>query len=262
VTNSQYVAFLNSNDPTGANLLGLYNDGMPTTYCGIHYNSGAATGSKYSVLSGDGNRPVNFVTFFDALRFANWLDNGQVPGSTERGAYTLLGGTPLPSNFYSITRNAGATVFLPSEDEWYKAAFYNPNTSSYNQYPTGSSQVPNASGPTAAPNSANYNNAVGNVTDVGAYTGTTSPYGAYDMGGNVFQWNEATFGILYRGLRGGAFFDQSNSVTSLHRSDSDPRDEDEGLGFRLASIAVPEPSTGVLAGVACGLMWILRKRFK
>ena len=36
-----------------------------------------------------------------------------------------------------------------------------------------------------------YNNVVGNLTDVGAYTGTTSPYGEFDMGGNVYQWNEA-----------------------------------------------------------------------
>ncbi len=112
------------------------------TYGGITYNAGAASGSKYSVIAGKGDNPVNFVTFYDTLRFANWLDNGQTPGSTETGAYTLLGGTPTPSNGNSITRNAGATVFLPSEDEWYKAAYYNPTTSSYFQYPTSSNTAP------------------------------------------------------------------------------------------------------------------------
>ncbi len=96
------------------------------------------------MISGDGNHPVNYVTWYDAIRFANWLNNGQVPGSTETGAYTLLGGTPTPSNGNSITRNAGATVFLPSENEWYKAAYYNPATSSYFQYPTSSNTVPTA----------------------------------------------------------------------------------------------------------------------
>ena len=131
VTNSQYVEFLNSNVPDGetADPLALYNSNMSNaTYGGITYNSGAASGSKYSVISGKGDNPVNYVTFYDTLRFANWLDNGQVPGSTETGAYTLLGGTPTPSNANSITRNAGATVFLPSENEWYKAAYYNPTT--------------------------------------------------------------------------------------------------------------------------------------
>ena len=125
VTNSQYVAFLNSNDPTGANLLALYNSNMSIIY----------TAGQYAV-SGDGNLPVNFVSYYSTLRFANWMDNGQIGGDTESGAYTLLGDTPTPSNANTITRTAGATVFLPSENEWYKAAYYNPATSSYYLYPT------------------------------------------------------------------------------------------------------------------------------
>ncbi len=120
VTNTQYVAFLNSNDPAGTDTLGLWNSNMSLRLGGggINYNSGAANGSKYVVISGDGQIPVVFETWFSAARFANWLSNGQVPGSTETGAYTLLGGTPTPSNANSVTRNAGATVFLPSENEW------------------------------------------------------------------------------------------------------------------------------------------------
>ena len=189
VTNSQYVEFLNSNVPNGetADPLALYNSSMSNaTYGGITYNSGAASGSMYSVILGKGNNPVNVVTWYDAIRFANWLDNGQVGGSTETGAYTLLGGTPTPSNAATITRNAGATVFLPSENEWYKAAYYNPATSSYFQYPTSSNTVPTATTPTSTPNSVNYGFAVGNLTAVGAYTGTTSPYGA-------MTWEETSF---------------------------------------------------------------------
>jgi hypothetical protein len=58
------------------------------------------------------------ASFFDALRFANWLNNGQGNGDTETGAYTLLGGTPVPSNGATLARNAGATIFVTSEDEW------------------------------------------------------------------------------------------------------------------------------------------------
>jgi formylglycine-generating enzyme required for sulfatase activity len=258
VTNSQYVEFLNSNDPSGANTLGLYNSNMSNDpYGGINYSSGAADGSKYTAISGDGNHPVNFVTWYDAIRFANWLDNGQVAGSTETGAYTLLDGTPTPSNGLSITRNPGATVFLPSESEWYKAAYYNPATGSYYQYPTSSNTFPTASSPTATPNSANYNTVVDNLTGVGAYIGTTSSYGAFDMGGNVFQWNEALIIGLARCVRGGSFLDGRDQMLSSSRYGDAPAGIGGfSTGFRVAS--VPEPSSIILA--ALGTLALLAYR--
>ena len=86
----------------------------------------SAAAIAYTAKPNMGDKPVNFVSWYDAIRFANWLNNGQGDGDTETGAYTLLGGTPTPSNGSSITRNPGATWFLPSEDEWYKAAYYQP----------------------------------------------------------------------------------------------------------------------------------------
>jgi formylglycine-generating enzyme required for sulfatase activity len=68
-----------------------------------------------------GDKPVNYVSWYDAARFTNWLHNGQGAGSTETGAYTLSGNTGI------ITKNVGATVWLPSEDEWCKAAYYQPS---------------------------------------------------------------------------------------------------------------------------------------
>jgi formylglycine-generating enzyme required for sulfatase activity len=260
VTNTQYVTFLNSNDLTGTNPLQLYNSNMSNpTYGGINYNSGAANGSKYSVISGKGENPVNYVTFYNALRFANWLNNGQTPGSTETGAYTLLGGTPTPSDGNSITRNSGATVFLPSEDEWYKAAYYNPATNQYFRYPTKSTSGPIATTPTSAPNSANF--FTYNLTAVGAYTGTTSPYGAYDMAGNVFQWDEALINGPFRGLRGGSFNNGATSSLSSERFALLPSVQDYAIGFRVAAV-IPEPSTDVMAAISCCLLGLLRKRFR
>ena len=248
VTNSQYVEFLNTKDATGTSPLQLYSSRMSSApFGGINYNVGNANGNKYSVISGDGNHPVNYVTWFDTVRFANWLNNGQGSGDTESGAYILQGGTPTPSNANSIARQGGATVVLPSENEWYKAAYNIPGTNSYFQYPTSSNAVPTASVPTGAINSANYNHPVGNLTDVGAYSGTTSPYGAFDMGGNVFQWNEALISGSSRGLRGGSFDDNSLTLLSSFRVVVNPSGENYYIGFRVAM--VPEPSSLALAGL-------------
>ena len=268
VTNSQYTAFLNAKDPSGANTLDLYyaDMGLSAAYGGISFNVTAPNGSKYSVISGDGNHPVNNETFFDAIRFANWMNNGQGNGDTETGAYTLLGGTPTPSNADTIARNAGATVFIPSENEWYKAAYYNPATSSYYQYSTSSNTVPTATSPPGSVNAANYGNSVNGPTNVGAYTLSASPYGVFDMGGNVWQWDETSLrGGSFRGTRGGAFDDTDPADLSTAAGEigfyaNTPIADD---GFRVAMIPtgwVPEPSSGALAFIACGLMWLCRRR--
>ena len=168
VTNAQYVEFLNSKDPNGANTLGLYSTYMTSQipFGGIDYNANADPGAKYSAKSGDENHPVDFLSLFSTLRFANWLNNGGTSSSdTESGAYTLLGGTPTPSNAFTITRTPGATIFLPSEDEWYKSAFYDPRTtaqggppsdSHYWLYGTSSNDPPVFSNPSPLANHANY----------------------------------------------------------------------------------------------------------
>ena len=262
VTASQYVEFLNAKDAGGLNQLGLYNSNMGNAaFGGISFNNLNPAGSMYGVISGRGDHPANYTTWFDAIRFANWMNNGQGSGDTETGAYTLgtlgAGGVPVTP---PLTHNGGAQVWLPTESEWYKAAYYDPNTSSYNLYPTSSSLVPTASAPTALANHANYNNAVGNLTNVGAYSGTTSPYGAFDMGGNVYQWNETLVGSS-RGLRGGAFDSFAFLLQSSLRTNSfSPSDVFSNIGFRVAE--TPEPSTGVLAVIAGGMLLWWRKRFK
>jgi formylglycine-generating enzyme len=121
VTNGQYTEFLNAVDATGANANGIYNSSMGSdARGGITFTSGAADGMKDTIRSSMGDKPVNFVSWYDAARFTNWLHNGQGAGDTETGAYTLTLSTGL------ITKNVGANVWLPSEDEWYKAAYYDP----------------------------------------------------------------------------------------------------------------------------------------
>ena len=118
-------------------------------------------------------------------------------------------------------------------------------------------------------NFANYNDAAdwnsqnGNVTTVGT-NGGASAYGAFDMSGNVDEWNDLTGAAgSSRGLRGGLWYYDASALSSSYRRTYDPSVENGGIAFRLASpVAVPEPSTWVmgLAGIACGGWQMVRRR--
>ncbi|MBW2236830.1 MAG: SUMF1/EgtB/PvdO family nonheme iron enzyme [Deltaproteobacteria bacterium] len=247
VTNTQYVEFLNAADPTGANMLALYSASMGSdaTFGGINFVGGNPNGSKYVVKSGFASKPVNYVSVYDSFRFANWLHNGQGSGDTETGAYTLLGGTPNPSNGLTVTRNAGATIFLTTEDEWYKAAYYDPISTSYFRYPAGSSAQTACAAPGATANTANCNGVVGELTDVGSYTGSASPNGTFDQGGNVDEWSETIIGINGRVFRGGSFdFGHPLILSKTIQGNAFPTGSNDSFGFRVA--ALPEPGSGLL----------------
>jgi formylglycine-generating enzyme required for sulfatase activity len=286
VTNAQYVEFLNGVDPTGTNTLALYNSSMSSdANGGINFNGGAANGSKYEIKSARDNNPVVWVSWYDSIRFANWMHNGMGSGDTENGAYTLLGGTPTPSNGNSITRNSGAKWWLSSEDEWYKAAYHKNDgaTENYWDYPTStnaapySDQPPGSDAPTQS-NTGNFRNGDGvangyddgyavtgsdsivtsqnYLTDIGAYTLSTSPYGAFDQGGNVWEWNEALIRSSFRGRRGGSWLDTPVVLPASWRSAGDPAFASVYIGFRVASIAIPEPSTLLLLGFgSLAVLW-------
>lgn len=243
VTNVQYAEFLSAkavSDP-----LGLYHSQMAPR--GIR-RTGSAGSYAYSVDAGKENLPVGTVSWFDAVRFVNWLHNGQGNGDTEDGAYTLDGGTATPGNWASVSRNQGAKWFLPSENEWYKAAYHANDgaTGNYFNYATRSDLRPTAIAPPGGANSANYNSVVNNVTPVGAYSETTSAYGAYDMTGNVMEWNETSIMMFLRGRLGGWALEDPIGMSSRNRLFTNPDLQGAYTGFRVATI-VPEPSSWVLS---------------
>lgn len=264
VTNAQYAEFLNAVDPTGANALSLYHSGMSGSYGGIS-NLGTSAGARYLTIEGRERKPVVYVSFIDAMRFVNWLHHGQA-SETESGPYAIEDGL-------TETRSATATYFLPSEHEWYKAAYYDPRSwvvggppgdSHYWSYPTRSNTPPPAHSPPCS-NCANYDGVVGNSTDVGAYRGATSYYGTFDQGGNVWEWNESLIAGTrtgLRGARGGSWGTSSVELSSGFRlSDINrypPTQHHSTVGFRVAS-AIPEPTTCNLA-LALLCLAVLRHR--
>lgn len=276
ISNAQYVEFLNT--AAKSDTYGLYSDSMATDTRGGIVRSGTPGNFSYAVKppaigKGPGgsdyeyaNKPVVHVNWFDAVRFVNWLHNGQGSGGTESGAYTLLGGTLLPTNEDSVTRNAGAKWFLPSEDEWYKAAYYNPTTGTYIENATGSPIHPNNNLPTQdTGNSANH---VGSfyttgddlypLTDVGAYRLSRSSYGTHDQAGNVAEWTETPSNTSLRVRRGGLW--ANSDIQSQHHAASLALNETTGIGFRVATVTVPEPSTLALFTIGCAATGYRRRR--
>src|SRR6478752_4947376 len=176
ITVSQYVSFLNTADPDGKNLRQLYEDHMNPTvwpkYGSIGYSSGAAFGQHYSVPYPEwAQKPFNFGDFRRGAQFVNSLFNGTVLSKTqsssgafkyvtykvrlspktEQGTYDMSTETPM--------RTASTGFVLPSNNEWVKAAYYDPKhggTHSYWLYPTG---------PFDQPNVAVLNPATGDVTN-------------------------------------------------------------------------------------------------
>jgi formylglycine-generating enzyme required for sulfatase activity len=251
VTNAQYAEFLNAK--AASDPLGLYSISMSGNIGGIT-RSGASGSFSYATVTGRESNPVVYVDFYDTLRFSNWLHNGQGTGDTESGAYTLLGGTPVPTNANSITRNAGADFFLTSKDEWNKAAYYDPTTDSYFGYATSANTAPTAEAPTDGVNSANYDSAVNDTTPVGAYTDSVSPFGTFDQSGNVWEWNESLISGALRGWSGGSW--DGNNIQGSGETSNDPNIEVSVAGFRVASI--PEP--GTISILAFGSAIVLGRR--
>jgi formylglycine-generating enzyme required for sulfatase activity len=240
VTNAQYGAFLNAAAKTDS--YGLYNTGMSSN--GIS-QSGSSGNYTYSVTGALANRPVVFVSWFDAARFANWMMNGQGNGDTETGAYTLNGA--ISGIIYA---NAVAQVYIPTENEWYKAAYYNALSQTYSHYPNGQNTITTAD--------ANYSSR--EATDVGTYSGDSSSYGTFDQGGNAWEWNDAVKESS-RGLRGGSWKSNSESLNRQWSNRNYPvsTSENEGVGFRVTT-TITEPSSMLLSMFAGSMMLIRRKR--
>ena len=232
VTNAQYAEFLNAK--AASDPLGLYNTDMARP--GRHHAQ-REPGQLHATASSPAARTSRstIVSYFDAIRFANWLHNGQGNGDTETGAYTLLGGTPTPSNPL-VERNPGATIFLPTEDEWYKAAYYDAALGELLRLPDRHRSQIVCSAPTATPNRANCGGAAGDFTDVGSYTGSPSPNGTFDQGGNVSEWADSGLGILEQRPYGAGTLGSPGPSPRRDPEYDDPWFESGGIGFRVASL--------------------------
>jgi formylglycine-generating enzyme required for sulfatase activity len=234
---------------------------------------GAVTGSPSTAYNSDPyftgeSVPTNNVSWYEAAQFVNYLNTStghqvayKFTGTQGTSGYAL-GVWQSGEAGYSASnpyRNSNAYYFLPTENEWVKAAYWNgtnlqtyatigdttPTQAGWNYYKKG--YATNPYGPWAAT------------------SGSQELNGTHNMMGNVWEWMESPYCTgdylsgSYRGLRGGSYSsDFADYLASYYRNIYNPSLDNVfvGIGFRVAS--VPEPAT--IAVLSLGVLGILRRK--
>lgn len=275
----QYTTFLNAvasvtNSSNSSIVSSLYPAGLmgsPQNVSGIARAGAGTTASPFVYSpSGNANHPVAYVSWFSAARFANWMHNGATNGAdTEIGAYTLAGKT---NDGTGIARNQGAKWWIPSDDEWFKAAYYKGGglNAGYWVYPTKSDSVPRNDDPTAT-NQANSRRfgqtfcvtqtntfvpTQNYLTPGSFFTNSPGPYGTFDQGGNLDEWTDTAVQTSFgnaRVFRGGSWTNALSRNVDPPPSTL-PKDVLNTVGFRLACSATVSGGGGLDNSVVWGLV--------
>jgi formylglycine-generating enzyme required for sulfatase activity len=212
------------------------------------------------------DKPATSVSWFEAATFVNWLNTttGHTPAYKFNGStFELWQSGDAGYNPANPFRNSQASYFLPSTDQWYKAAYYNPMAGVYYDYPTGSDIRPdgidfvNDTTFDAVFTDGGTNPQPNDITDVGIL----SPYRTAGQGGNIWEWVETEFDLVNdsissaRAIRGGSWSGANSArLRATEQLGLNPAIEHVDVGLRVASI--PEPSTALLAALAgMGLLW-------
>ncbi|MFZ4470164.1 MAG: SUMF1/EgtB/PvdO family nonheme iron enzyme [Pirellula sp.] len=229
-------------------------------------------------------KPATNVSWNEAARFVNWLNTSTggfaaynfTTGGVNDNIAVWTASDTFDYDAANPYRSLRATYVLPSYNEWYKAAYYNPTNSTYYNFANGSDTAPGAVASGTADNTAVYNQSLAQGPADVNLAGGLSPYGVMGLGANVREWEESSSNLLNssgsssRGIRGGAWDDfsfLSFLQGSSARGSLGPSDETNngGIGFRVASLsssappAVPEPSMMVI-GTLFGLGGLMAKR--
>lgn len=255
LTNAEYARFLSS-VCTHKDTFSLFNDNMEKSILGGIKRIKQGNIYMYIAKKGWEKKPIVYLSFYSLCRYANWLhygcpkigysEMGTTEGDKDNGAYDTRNfeeiklGKKKPNKQF-IKRNNGAKYFIPNNDEWYKAAYYDPTIigkNKYHIYPTRNSTPPLSS-------EANYmiNNSlvIGPpfyLCNVDSFSNSSSYYRTCNQGGNVWEWIE---GWQYNkvgniALRGGSFSYTEYGLASLNEDPGGINDISYVFGGRLARI--------------------------
>ena len=208
------------------------------------------------------NVPTNRVSWYEAAQFVNWLNTDaghqaayRFTGTQGQSDYALGTWSEAEAdNGTNLYRHKDAFYYMPTEDEWVKAAFW--NGTSLQAYATPDDSLP------LEDVEANYDYESGaQPWDVG--NGSQELNGTFDMMGNVWEWMESPYSDpnygtdSLRGLRGGSYTTDDGTIASSYRYNKYPYYEYNSFGFRVAS--VPEPCSLMLLSLG-GLALTRRRR--
>ncbi len=245
LTNEEYCRFLNvvakESDPYG-----LFNSDMQNGILGgiVRLDGGGG----YVCKSGWEHRPVVYVGFHDIMRYCNYLHYGKTEGTDTEGAYDtrfcekiLSGEMSAPPSYGR--RNKEAKYWIPSDDEWYKAAYYDPTRTcrrKYWDYPCRTSNRP--SNQSTDPHSCNYLKegvylglgAPYYLAEVQDYPNSDTYYGVRQMAGNVWEWVEPNNPHRCLNLRGTSFGYTEFGMGVWNCDEAGYKDELNVFGARIA----------------------------
>ena len=217
-------------------------------------------------VSGGPRDPAAGVSWFEAARFVNWLNTskGHTPAYKFNGStFELWQSGDAGYSAANPFRNSQAFYLLPSADEWYKAAYYDPAAGVYYNFPTGSDAAPKAVYGGTESGTAVYDHDINQGSADINLAGGISPFGTVGQGGNVEEWEETEFDLVndssssFRGFRGGSWASGSSFYLEARlRRRGDPTIESGQIGFRVASI--PEPSSLALSVFVAIVLMIVK----
>jgi len=206
------------------------------------------------------NKPATSISWFEAARFVNWLntstDHTPAYNFDSNGVFQLWQPSDMgynPSNRY---RNSRAVYVLSTIDEWYKAAYYDPDKKIYYDYSTGSDSFPTAVARGTAHGTSVYSQTFAQGPADVNLSGGLSPYGTMGQSGNIWEWNETALDSVNdlptkdRSVRGGNWNGRVFTISSSDPGDDVPWSNDSRIGLRVASLVVPESTNAALALVA------------
>jgi formylglycine-generating enzyme required for sulfatase activity len=237
VSNTQYAEFLNI-VAARVDTYGLYSPLMEEHFWGGIEKIRNENTIHYQVKEGYEKKPVTFVSYYDAIRYVNWLHYGKpdqgtlnsTEGDALNGAYDT---SDIEQPNKVIKRNDGAQYFLPNCNEWTKAAFYS-KKSGYMQFSINSNEL------NEGDKSINFYSKDGwafpypHLVDVDYLSEFPSPYGTLNQQGNVAEWVEEEIGAISAMVLGGSLFMNKSSLKRSYKDGELPDHKLSTFGFRVA----------------------------